>query len=408
MYKITVHGKTFVGNNEDSWRQTSGIWFEQGKAGALGAAYVGYAEKPFPEGGMNEAGLVYDAFTMLSKDHLPPRDPGKQDFFYDQLKTILRQCRTVDDVYAYLSRLNLHLLNGSPLFYGGMILFADRTGMYLTVEADTMVIGRDESFLLANFSHAQTTDRSAIKMERYCNGVSFLKEHQPDTGIAFLSGLSRSMSVNREKVGDGTLYTTIYDTHEGLIYTYFFHNYDTCIVWNLQEELGKGDHGFLFPELFAGNKAYQAFLTYRTPQNNRFLFWLLILFSGLFLISSVCFTGSFMKHVKPGVAGWSPEKSMLLMLSLLCPALCYYMYVLLRNQDIFYFPSPYASRNIILSLAAYLPFVVVLALPVLLAGSIHILKQAIWNRWSMWLLALNDLAMLALVALFTYWQLFGF
>ena len=46
-----------VGNNEDAWRENSHIWFEVGREGHYGAAYVGHDDE-FPQGGMNEAGLV--------------------------------------------------------------------------------------------------------------------------------------------------------------------------------------------------------------------------------------------------------------------------------------------------------------------------------------------------------------
>ncbi|MBL0084410.1 MAG: hypothetical protein IPP37_19145 [Saprospiraceae bacterium] len=67
-YKITVGDKTIVGCNEDAWRATPHIWFEN--TGRFGAAFTGsrfdgphgYA----PQAGMNEAGL---AFERLASYH---------------------------------------------------------------------------------------------------------------------------------------------------------------------------------------------------------------------------------------------------------------------------------------------------------------------------------------------------
>ncbi|RFM31806.1 hypothetical protein [Chitinophaga silvisoli] len=36
MFKITLQGKTMVGNNEDAWRTGSAIWFETGREGGIG------------------------------------------------------------------------------------------------------------------------------------------------------------------------------------------------------------------------------------------------------------------------------------------------------------------------------------------------------------------------------------
>jgi len=112
MYKITSNGITMVGNNEDSWGRDSRIWFEQGLNGNYGAAYVGYLRKQLPDGGMNEHGLAFDAFTMPYKSNMPDRDPNKENFVYSHLKTILQQCNSVDEVYTFLEKPNLHVLNG--------------------------------------------------------------------------------------------------------------------------------------------------------------------------------------------------------------------------------------------------------------------------------------------------------
>lgn len=66
MCKVTVNGRTYVGNNEDSWRMGSKIWFERGTPEKLGALYVGY-ENMFPQGGMNEEGLAFDGLTTYPK-----------------------------------------------------------------------------------------------------------------------------------------------------------------------------------------------------------------------------------------------------------------------------------------------------------------------------------------------------
>lgn len=41
-YKITIGNKTILGSNEDAWRVTPKIWFENGKGnGRYGAAFTG-------------------------------------------------------------------------------------------------------------------------------------------------------------------------------------------------------------------------------------------------------------------------------------------------------------------------------------------------------------------------------
>src|SRR5664279_2211314 len=98
MFEITMYGKTMVGNNEDAWRLDSKIWFEPGTNGKYGSAYVGHNDL-FPQGGMNEMGLVYDGFAVYPKQlkpvkgKLPIEDPASF------LRMIMQNCKTVEDVH---------------------------------------------------------------------------------------------------------------------------------------------------------------------------------------------------------------------------------------------------------------------------------------------------------------------
>lgn len=402
MYKITSNGITMVGNNEDSWGRDSRIWFEQGINGNYGAAYVGYLRKRHPDGGINEYGLAFDAFTMPHRKDMPERDPNKENFVYSHMKTILQQCKNVDEVYAFLEKLNLHGLNGSFIFNGGMLLFVDKTGKYLVVEAHKMTFGNDEKFVLANFSHADTKDLSEVKIARYCKGVEFLNNKNLETNLPFCTALSDTMSVNRAKAGDGTLYTSIYNLNEGVIHTYFFHDFTLCKSFNLKEELAKGDHSYTFSELFPESKAYQKFLNYKTPQNNKYIFFFLISCGLLFFASSIFYFMYFLK---------SPNKNYKYLkagISVLSAALAVYMFVLLRNQGIFYFPSPYNdSHSFFLAVVSYLPYVLALSIVPLSIISAKIIRQKMWNGFANYLLFPNLFFYLILIGFLAYWKLFG-
>jgi hypothetical protein len=402
MYKVTAKGRTMVGNNEDSWGRDARIWFEPATKDKFGVACVGYARKqPNPDGAINEYGLVFDAFTMPHKPNLPERDPKKNDFAYAHIMTIMQQCKTVDEVYGFLKKLNLHVLNGSVLFNGGMLLFVDKTGKYLVVEASKMTFGNDDKFALANFSIADTKDLSTIKTERYCKGVAFLNNNKLDTSIPFCTALSHTMSVNRAKVGDGTLYTNIYDLEKGLIHLYFFHDFGRRVTFNLKEELAKGEHAYDFAELFPNNRNFQKFLDYKTPQNSKTIFAFIIACGLLFLFSFAFFLISFFKSSNTNY------RYLKLGLSILSFAFVVYAYILLRNEGIYYFPSPYDDKySLMVTISSYLPFVILIAIIPLLMFSIKIFRQKKWNWFAKCLFATNNLVYIILIGLFIYWKLF--
>lgn len=300
-----------------------------------------------------------------------------------------------------LAALNLHVLNGSPLFNGAMLLFIDKAGKYLVVEASKMTCGNDSQFVLANFSICDTKDLSKLKVERYQKGLAFLKNKNLDTNLSFCTDLADTMSVNRAKIGDGTLYTNIYDLDAGLIHLYFFHDFSKRITFNLKEEWAKEDHAYYFATLFPDNKNYQKFLDYKTPQNNQTIFVFMFVCICLFSFSAVFYLKEFLRTAQDNY------KYFKLGIAALSFSLGVYAYVLLRNEGIFYFPSPYDNgHSLLLSLTSYLPFILLLAIIPLLIITVKILRQKKWHGFAYWLLITNNFAYTLLIGLFVYWKLF--
>jgi hypothetical protein len=116
MFKITLYGKTMVGNNEDAWRVNSRIWFETGRQRCYGAAYLGH-DDGFPQGGMNEAGLIYDGFAVYPRPLHPQAGKRKTGAPGDFLKGILQKCSTVEQVREYVNRYDRSIFNNSMLLF---------------------------------------------------------------------------------------------------------------------------------------------------------------------------------------------------------------------------------------------------------------------------------------------------
>lgn len=403
MYKITANGVTVVGNNEDSWRTDPQIWFEPASEGKFGAVYVGYSGKNGPEGGMNEYGLVFDAFTMRTKKDMPEKDPAKKDFSFDLFKSVLETCKNIEDVYNYLIQFNLHAINGSPIFNGGMFMFADKSGNYLIAEADSIVTGNDETFLLANFSVSDTKNLSEVRIPRYLRGKAYLNNNNmPSSEQEFCKGLSAAMGENRAKVGDGTLYTTIYRLEEGTVHVYFFHDFEHEIVFNLHDELSKGPHKYILSQLFPENEGFKKFIHYITPQNNQIIFYLLILLALLFAYTTVHFLKKFFQKNEIN------QRASSLLIAALNVMLIYFIYVLLRHEAIYYYPSPYSDpSSLLISISSYLPFLLLLIFLPILRKCLAIRKSNDWSKVSRILLYSNLASTLLLIILFTYWGFYS-
>lgn len=242
MFKITMHGKTMVGNNEDYWNPNSRIWFEKGQKNEFGAFYVGF-NNFWPQGAMNQAGLVFDGFA---EDYKAISDTiGKKPLGMNFLKEIMRRCATVDEVKNYFSQFNLSGLETSMYF------FVDKSGRYLVVEGDSLIIGNKEHYIVSNFYPSQIKNECDIPLSYYQKGRQYL-ENNKDISVAFCSSVLDTMHQERAW-GAGTMYSTIYDLDEGVINLYFFRDYTHVVKFNLNEEVAKDNHSLIIPELFPEN-----------------------------------------------------------------------------------------------------------------------------------------------------------
>lgn len=390
MFKITIFGKTMVGNNEDAWRVNSRIWFETGKAGHYGAAYVGH-DDGFPQGGLNEAGLAYDGFAVYRRTLRPATGKKKMGDFGDLLFLIMQQCATVQEVQHFVNQYDRSRCNGS------MMLFVDKSGNYLVVEADTTLLGHDEKYVLANFCPSLTPDLSLVTIARYRRGIKFL-QHKEDTSLRFCTAMMDTMHECRARVGDGTTYTTIYDLQEKLIYLYFYHDYSRCVTFDLEKELAKGNHVLLMTSLFPPNAEYIRFTRFKTPFNSTGLRVALNLIRLFLVLSAFCFLLIYVRGRKYHFL-WPA-------LAVINLALAYYVYNLLSDIYIYYFDAPFKRDGATLfNLSAYFPVgLLTLFIPVTFVAALYYRRSR--NNYHLSLFILNTVSYALLLSLFAYWSLY--
>jgi hypothetical protein len=331
MCKVTINGHTYVGSNEDSWRMGSRIWFETGTSAKFGCVYVGYDE--LPQGGMNEAGLAFDGLTTLPKpikyDPLKKKISSPRDF----LKEIMQTCKTVEDVKRFAIQ-----YNRQNFYNHGVLLFADRTGNYLVMESDTLISGNDDKYLIANFCPSITPEDERLTWDRYRKGKLFLSNHINDTSSNFCFALTDTMHQCRKRIGDGTMYSFVADLEKRNFTLCFYHDFEHPVVFNLQQELEKGNHVLQMASIFPPNKEYQKFLDFKTPQNNTSLLFFLFLSGGLFSLSSVFFFVSIFWH-KQQLEKEKSTTNIKILLVAIGLVLLYYVTVLYNHQEVFFFPA---------------------------------------------------------------------
>ncbi|MGB1038519.1 MAG: hypothetical protein ACPGYY_07720, partial [Bacteroidia bacterium] len=343
MYKVSHEGVTHVGCNEDAWRFTSTIWFENAKSEKdYGACFTGSrmvgGRRVAPQSGMNEVGLVFSRLVSYYPkiDSLCKAKKEVHDEVHF-LSNIIHKCETVDQVDSFVQLYN------RECFLEDVFIYIDRMGNYLIVEPYGTIRGNDPNYVLSNFCPSITSAKSARKQMRYRNGEDYLKKYEPDGSIDYYRNLSDTMHVCRSRNGDGTLLTSIWNTKDVSVNLYFYHNYDSTVFFDIKEELAKGNHSISIPYLFPENKDYQQLVAYVTPFTHNTIRILLVIIAALLCVFGVVYLFKISR--------------VSLCLVLLNGLLVVYLGVLATHISIFYFDAPYVDpSSTIISWSSYIPF----------------------------------------------------
>jgi hypothetical protein len=400
-YKITIGGKTILGCNEDAWRLTPHIWFEKGKAnGQYGAAFTGSrydGENGYaPQSGMNEMGLAFERLASYhpTQENFANRKTISNPTKY--LKDILHTCKSVEEVKEYISKYD------HSYFIEDVFLYVDKSGKYLIVEPYTLTIGNEPTYVISNFCPSITTEQNANRLDRYRNGVAFLK-NGIDSTLEFCTALSDTMHVCREKIGDGTLLSSIWDLNNGTVNLYFYHDYKTTVQFDLNQELKKGDHIIAIETLFPHNSEFEKLRNYKIAKNSSLIGVFIVVSAGFFLLSSIFFLIQYFSRKE--TKKYSYLQLLLFPLGLI---LFYYMYVLSKSINVFYFPAPYKDpTNVFVSLSSYVPFLLALLIIPFCIINFRLIKENSWSFWAKGLFTLNNLVYIILIGLFIYWGFYN-
>jgi len=403
MYKVTANGKTMVGCNYDTWYTTPKIWFENAKRQKeYGAAFNGARaisnNKTALNSGINEAGLTFTrlaSYYPRKKNPFSSRIKIKDEVEY--LSDILHTCATIEEVKRYIEKYD------HSKFMEAVFLYIDTTGKYLIVEPYNLIVGNDPTYVLSNFCPSITDNETKRSLNRYRNGEDFLIAHSVETTLPYCSALSDTMSVCRNRNGDGTLLSSIYDTKDKSVNLYFYHSYDTTVQFKLQEELAKGDHILSIPEQFPENKEFERLKNYITPFNTPKLKISLLILGGILTLLSFLL----------GIYLFIDKRNNISFKFLIIPSvvnllLAAYLAVLITNKYIYYFDAPFTHYSSdLISASSYIPFLLLFIFIPFVLFTIRIIKLSDAKPWIKVVLLFNMLVYVLLIISFSYWGLYS-
>ena len=399
MFKVTQGSRTMVGNNEDAWATYCHLNFVAADDEGFGYAYL-TNDSPFPQGGINEMGLVFDC---LYTHYQAPKPLTEHRLRIDPntlLHLTMQHCSTVDEVAILMNK------HDRGTLVTGIYFFVDQNGDYLLVESDTMLRGNDALFAVTNFRPSNPAP-GKFHLDRYEKAMRILNE-RGDTSVAFCTSLIDTLSQCNGELGDGTLFSSLYDLEQGLIHLYFYHDFEHRVTLNLATELSLDDHAYLIESLFPPNQEFEALKSYITPTNHRgmkgFVIGSAII---LFCSSAYFFFGLFRYRKKNQSAPAKRHHHGLRLLIITISAVVCFLAPLLLLQEVIYYVglsslpgnSPFGSE------LAYLPPIIAFLFIPVVWLAIRVFRTKAWSKVSRTVLLANVGALGLMICFYGYWGL---
>ena len=230
-----------AGNNEDWKDPFSKMWLYPSANGKYGWIKFGWGSG-FPQGGMNDRGLFWDA-TSGPYLGMPYSEENKQLYPGPLMQKIIEECECVEDAIALLS---MYYCEDQ---YKAQYLIGDSRFNSIIVEGDNIVSMQDDYMILTNFYHSNP-ELGGYPCWRYETALEMITGNEDYTEYLVGSILSATHQEGKYP----TQYSQIYDLVNCRIYLFHYHNYEEFIVIDLKEELKKGYRSYDIPVLFSRMK----------------------------------------------------------------------------------------------------------------------------------------------------------
>lgn len=242
VFHVSNENLVFGGNNEDWNDPDTYIYFIPPTEEEYGRAIVGYSGNYWIQGGVNEHGLFWDGLAAPYLEVL--NSTGKPYFNGHIFDYILSVCDTCDEAIDILGQYNMKILERAQ------ILMGDMYGDSFIIEGDIIHRKSDYFQLSTNFYLSQYPN-PPFPCWRYNTALDIFQSSSiDDLSVDFCASV---LDAVHQEGAYPTQYSNVYDLKNGLIYLYYYHDYDNVVMFNLSEEFELGFHSYSIPSLFINN-----------------------------------------------------------------------------------------------------------------------------------------------------------
>ncbi|MFW9939127.1 MAG: hypothetical protein ACFFD5_15885, partial [Candidatus Thorarchaeota archaeon] len=271
-FKIRNDYGVYFGNNEDhaipqisntviTFVPNGSKWYD-GSTIMYGAAILGYSNVSglsWFQGGMNEKGLAFDSTSV------PHTTPNLHSERPQNLVPELFSCETITEVIDYKAAHGVYQQEGSI-----QSMYLDITGesvvFNIGVDGEFDFFRNNNTFQLASNYYFNDTSRgnpSSDAIRRYNAAEQKLKDINASSPLSLEYITNVLDAAHFEGPLVNTLYSNIFDVENGIIYLYYFHQFEEVVILNLEEELAKGWHSYRICDLFSQDLVDKALNEYQ-------------------------------------------------------------------------------------------------------------------------------------------------
>lgn len=256
--------RVFFGGNDDYINPDSYYWVDPGGARGYGAIWIGTPDNV--QQGVNEMGLAYDANGLPRVDTNPhPERKFVLGGYTSYPIQILRECATVAEVIEWVNTHRWHS------YMHDQMQFADASGDAVIISAGLdgeLVFTRKppgDGFLVStNFNVADPSNGYGYPCWRYETAQRLLDQLvSQEYELTARDAASVLEAVHVEGGASWTIESLVADLPKGVVYLYYFYQFDRPVVLNVAEEIANPRNPGSLSKLFSDEVQQEAARRYQ-------------------------------------------------------------------------------------------------------------------------------------------------
>jgi len=250
VFTISKGDQVFFGGNDDYINPDSYYWVDPGNAQKYSAIWIGTRDNV--QQGVNEKGLAYDANGLPRVDVNPhlERLPVTGDYNIYPIR-ILHECATVEEVINWVNTHQWHS------YMHDQMQFADATGDAVIISAGAdgeIVFTRKppgDGFLVSTNFNVADPSNGDYPCWRYDTATEMLGQLvNQRNGLTAQDATNVLDAIHEDGGASWTIESMVADLPNGIVYLYYFYQYDQPVVLNVAEEIASGRAGGPLSKLF--------------------------------------------------------------------------------------------------------------------------------------------------------------